>query len=128
MVAVKEATTKNTMNCITMTSFKRVKSPEEVVMDYELSKSYNDKWSGERSWADTIMANMRRVGLSFKLDKLTRGNGSCLLIAVLQQLKRRELYSKLTEQVKQMVDCLDYQTFRWYVKKNAETFKVSQIF
>ena len=128
MVAVKEATTTNTMNRITMTSFKRVKSPEEVVMDYELSKSYNDKWSGERSWADTIMANMRRVGLSFKLDKLTRGNGSCLLIAVLQQLKRMELYSKLTEQVKQMVDCLDYQTFRWYVKNNAETFKVSQNF
>ena len=128
MVAVKEATTTNTMNRITMTSFKRVKSPEEVVMDYELSKSYNDKWSGERSWADTIMANMRRVGLSFKLDELTRGNGSCLLIAVLQQLKRMELYSKLTEQVKQMVDCLDYQTFRWYVKKNAETFKVSQNF
>ena len=128
MVAVKEATTTNTMNRITMTSFKRVKSPEEVVMDYELSKSYNDKWSGERFWADTIMANMRRVGLSFKLDELTRGNGSCLLIAVLQQLKRMELYSKLTEQVKQMVDCLDYQTFRWYVKKNAETFKVSQNF
>ena len=126
MVAVKEATSKQTtMNPIVITSFKRVKSPEEVVMDFELSKSYKDKWSGEREWGNSILANMRRVGLNFKLDKLTRGNGSCLMIAVLQQLKRPELYSKLTEPIKQIVDCLDYQTFRWFVKKNAEAFKVS---
>ena len=126
MVAVKEATSKQiTMNPIVITSFKRVKSPEEVVMDFELSKSYKDKWSGEREWGNSILANMRRVGLTFKLDKLTRGNGSCLMIAVLQQLKRPELNSKLTEPVKQIVDCLDYQAFRWFVKKNAEAFKVS---
>ena len=128
MVSFEEATTTNTMNHITMTSFKRVKSPEEVVMDYELSKSYKDEWSGERSWADTIMANMRRVGLSFQLDKLTRGNGSCLMIAVLQQLKRPELYSQLAEPVKQMVDSLDHHSFRWFVKKKAEAFKVSSLY
>ena len=127
MVAVKEATTTNTMNRITMTSFKRVKSPGEVVMDYELSKSFKDEWSNERFWADTIMANMRRVGLPFKLDKLTRGNGSCLMIAVLQQLKRPELYSQLAEPVKQMVDSFDHHSFRWFVKKKAEAFKVSSV-
>ena len=126
MVAVKEATTKK-MNHITMTSFKRVKSPEEVIMDYELSKSFKDEWSGERSWADTIMANMRRVGLSFQLDNLTRGNGSCLMIAVLQQLKRPEFYSQLAAPVKQMVDSLDHHSFRWFVKKKAEAFKVSSV-
>ena len=115
------------MNHITMTSFKRVKSPEEVTMDYELSKSFKDEWSGERSWADTIMANMRRVGLNFKLDMLTRGNGSCLMIAVLQQLKRPELYSQLADPVKQMVDSLDHHSFRWFVKKKAEAFKVSSV-
>ena len=130
MVAVMEATSLQRnmkMNPIVITSFKRVKSPDEVVMDFELSQSYKDKWSGEREWGSSILGNMKRVGLSFKLYKLTRGNGSCLMIAVLQQLKRPELYSKLTDPMKQMVNNLDYQTFRWFVKKNAEAFKVSYV-
>ena len=113
------------MNPITITSFKRVKTREDSEMEYEMSKSFKDQWSGERGWGEAIMANMRRVGLAFKLDKLTRGNGSCFMIAVLQQLNRPELYSQLSEALKPMVDALDHQSFRLFVRNTAEAFKVS---
>ena len=40
-------------------------------------------WDNERRWADKIMASNRRLVLDyFKLDKLTKGEGSCFPIAV----------------------------------------------
>ena len=113
------------MNPITITSYKSVKTREDAEMDYEMSKTFKDQWSRERGWGEAIMANMRRVGLAFKLDKLTRGNGSCFMIAVLQQLNRPELYSQLSEALKPMVDALDHQSFRLFVRNTAEDFKVS---
>ena len=115
------------MNPITITSFKRLSTREDAEMDFEMSKAYKGRWSGEREWGTAIMEKMRSVGLHFKLDKLTRGNGSCLMIAVLQQLNQPELYSQLPEEVKPMVDSLDFQSFRWFVRNSAEAFKVSKI-
>ena len=117
----------NIMNPITITSFKRLRTREDVEMDFEMSKAYKGRWSGEREWGTAILEKMKSIGLKFKLDKLTRGNGSCLMIAVLQQLNQPELYSQLPEEVKPMVDSLDHQSFRWFVRNSAEAFKVSKI-
>ena len=55
-------------------------------MDYAESLKDPD-WDTERKLADQIIDSVRRLGLtSFKLDKLTKGAGSCFMIAVLQQL------------------------------------------
>ena len=115
------------MNPITITSFKRSRTREDVEMDFEMSKAIKGSWSGEREWGSAIMEKMRSIGLHFKLDKLTRGNGSCFMIAVLQQLNQPELYSQLPEEVKPMVDSLDHQSFRLFVRNSAEAFKVSKI-
>ena len=116
------------MNPITITSFKRLRTREDAEMDFEMSKAYKGRWSGEREWGSAIMEKMKSIGLKFKLDNLTRGNGSCLMIAVLQQLNQPELYSQLPEEVKPMVDNLDHQRFRWFVRNSAEAFKVSNVF
>ena len=74
-------------------------------------------WENEIRWADDIMKSTRRLGLQdFKLDKLTKGEGSCFPIAVLQQLNRQEVFEHLSEDHTQLARTMDYHLFRQRVK------------
>ena len=75
-------------------------------------------WDTERKLADQIMDSLRRLGLnSFKLDNLTKGAGSCFMIAVLQQLNREGLrFDDLREDVKVLARTMDPHLFRVKVR------------
>ena len=61
-------------------------------IDYEEALK-DPAWENEIRWAVDIMTSNRRLGLDhFKLDKLTKGEGSCFPLAVLQQLNREEVF------------------------------------
>ena len=63
-------------------------------LDYNESLE-KKKWISERKHADLILASCRRFKLNLKLDRLTRGEGNCFMVAVLQQLRRPEVYENL---------------------------------
>ena len=85
-------------------------------MDYQEALK-DPAWENEVRWADNIMASNRRLGLkSFKLDKLTKGEGSCFPIAVLQQLNREEVFGYLRDDLRQLTRTMDYHLFRQRVK------------
>ena len=111
------------MNPIVIKSFRRPRTRADEEMDYEMSKTYFREWSGERAWADEILKHLTEIGLRFQLDKLTKGSGNCLMIAVLQQLNRPELFSELPEDVRTMARSLDHQAFRRYVRQSAEVHR-----
>ena len=70
---------------------KRRKISTEVdVIDYSESLTI-PLWDSERKLADRIMNHVKKHKLNFKLDKLTRGQGNCFMIAVLQQLKQNHV-------------------------------------
>ena len=72
------------------------------VLDYNEALK-DPSWDNERKWADAIMASNRRLGIDcFKLDKLTKGEGSCFPIAVVQQLNREEIFENLREDLRPM--------------------------
>ena len=74
-------------------------------------------WDNERRWADKIMASNRRLVLDyFKLDKLTKGEGSCFPIAVVQQLNREDIFDHLREDLRNMARTLDHHMLREKVK------------
>jgi len=50
--------------------------------------------------------------LPFKIDKLTRGNGSCWMISVFQQCKRPEINLYLQDDIKALVDKMDTNGLR----------------
>ena len=61
-------------------------------MDY-MEAAVDPAWQNEKNWADKIMESNKRLGLDFfKLDKLTKGEGSCFMIAIIQQLNRTEVF------------------------------------
>ena len=49
----------------------------------------------EERIANEIMQTVNALGLPFKLDQLTEGRRNCFPIAILQQLKRPEIFSQL---------------------------------
>ena len=53
----------------------------------------NPAWANEKKWADKILESNKRLGIDiFKVDELTKGEGSCFMIAVIQQLNREEVF------------------------------------
>ena len=50
--------------------------------------------------------------LPFKIDKLTRGNGSCWMISVFQQCKRPEINLYLPDDIRSLVDNMDTNGLR----------------
>ena len=86
-------------------------------IDYEEALK-DPAWENEIRWADDIMTSNRRLGLDhFKLDKLTKGEGSCFPLAVLQQLNREEVFVNLREDLRQLARSMDYHLLRQRVKE-----------
>ena len=57
----------------------------------------------ERRIADEIMETVDKLGLPFRLDQLTKGEGNCFLVAIIQQCKRPEIFSELTPLLRRVV-------------------------
>ena len=49
------------------------------------------------------MQTVNSLGLPFKLDQLTEGRGNCFPIAIIQQMKRPEIFSQLKSVDKMML-------------------------
>ena len=85
-------------------------------MDYQEALK-DPAWDNERKWADAIMASNRRLGIDhFKLDKLTKGEGSCFPISVVQQLNRKDVFEHLREDLKPLARDMDHHLLRVKVK------------
>ena len=95
---------------------KKRKRERPDTMDYEEALS-DPAWENEVRWADIIMTSNRRLGLGyFKLDRMTKGEGSCFPIAILQQLNREEVFGYLREDLRQLARSMDYHLMRQRVK------------
>ena len=70
----------------------------------------------ERNLADRIMNYVAKTNLNYKLDKLTRGQGNCFPIAVLQQLSHHDIFDSLMPDMKTIVRNLDHKELRRRVK------------
>ena len=63
-----------------------------------------DKFQIERKIANEIMETIHRLQLPFKLDQLTEGLGNCFTIAIIQQMRRPEIFSQLRPAPKRLVN------------------------
>ena len=52
-------------------------------------------FQAERRIADEIMETVNKLGLPLKLEQLTKGEGNCFLVAIIQQCKRPQILSEL---------------------------------
>ena len=71
-----------------------------------------ESFHSEKSVALELNSLIERRGLPFKIDKLTRGNGSCWMISVFQQCKRQEIYLYLQDDIRNLVDKMDTNGLR----------------
>ena len=62
-----------------------------------------------------IMAKVHELDLDLELDSKTPGDGACFFWAVLQQLRRKEIYPLLRPDLKELVDTNDAATLRMRV-------------
>ena len=69
-------------------------------------------WLAERRHADLILDNCKRKNLNLKLDRLTKGEGNCFMVAVLQQLRRPDVYDHLSIELKRLADKMDPMLMR----------------
>ena len=80
-------------------------------------------FSNERGWAETIIQHIRKIKQPFRLDRITKRNGSCLMIALMQQLKRKDIYNKANSEVQELARSLDHREFRRRVKLFTTTME-----
>ena len=83
---------------------------KDLVID--MKDSYKYGWELERSVGKELEALIEERKLPFKLDKLTKGNGSCWMIAVFQQCKRTEIWLYLQDDMKTLVENMDTDGLR----------------
>ena len=79
-------------------------------------ESQDLEWAKERGWAKRILQHITKIKQPYRLDRLTKGNGSCLMIALMQQLRREEIYHKANSEVQELARSLDHREFRKRVK------------
>ena len=105
-----------------MASLKKKKKRKREEMERPDTLDYQEAlkdpaWDNERRWADEIMVSNRRLGLGLlKLDELTKGEGSCFMIAVVQQLRTKEIFDNLGEDLKQVARTMAHYLLRVKVK------------
>ena len=63
-----------------------------------------DQLQIEKIIANEIMDTVHRLQLPLKLDQLTEGRGNCFPIAIIQQLRRPEIFSQLRAKPKRLVN------------------------
>ena len=85
------------------------------VLDYNSAFRFQT-WKSERKWADLIMGHVRSNNLPLHLDRLTRGEGNCFMIAVMQQLQQNDVYRNCRKDVQDLADEMDHLRFRKSVK------------
>ena len=61
------------------------------------------------------MSKVHELGLHLELDSKTPGDGACFFWAVLQQLRRKEIYPLLRPDLKKLADTNDAATLRMRV-------------
>ena len=82
----------------------------------------------EKKLAQEIMDVVCKLQLPLKLDELTRGEGNCFPLAVLQQCKRKEIFSYIRPSVKRIVSVKDgHSVLRREVTKFIMTSKTQRI-
>ena len=82
-----------------------------VTMDIFESRKY-EEWSLPRDVAIELLNHAKKLKLPLELDKLTLGNNSCFMIAVLQQCQRPEIKVYCPDEVITMADTVDFMKFR----------------
>ena len=82
-------------------------------MEYRQAKSQS-LWENERKLADGIMESLERNGVDdvFKLDHLTKGKGNCFMVAIIQQLRREEVYERSRPDVKKIAASMNHRFLR----------------
>ena len=83
---------------------------KDLVID--MKDSYKYGWELERSVGKELEALIEERKLPFKLDKLTKGNGSCWMISVFQQCKRTEIWLYLADDIRTLVEKMDTDGLR----------------
>ena len=82
----------------------------------------------ERRIAQEIMDVVRKLQLPLKLDELTRGEGDCFPLAVLQQCQRAEIFSYIRPSIKRFVSGEDgHSVLRREVTKFIKKSKTQRI-
>ena len=97
------------------TDQKHFRMTSSQVLEYEEALK-NSAWEGERRLADKILHYIQRLNLDYLLDKLTRGEGNCFPLAILQQLCQEEIFKSLRGDLKKIVRNLHHQELRQRVK------------
>ena len=88
-----------------------INTRNKPIMPLEESYKY-DTWEEFRKIGLEIHKHAKKIGLHLKLDHLTKGNGSCFMIAVLQQCQREEIKMYLQDDILRMANQLDSSAFR----------------
>lgn len=101
-------------------------------MDYRKAEQLN-VWEIERKLADDILESLRRneVDDMFMLDQLTRGKGNCFMVAMMQQLRREEVYERSRPDIKEVAASMNHRIFRVrvydWVKKHLNHPKINSM-
>ena len=91
----------------------RTEEEHQETMDYEKAKN-KSMWEIERKLADEIRESLKRNGVEdmFMLDQLTRGKGNCFMIAIMQQLRRQEVYERSRPDLKKIAASMYHRFLR----------------
>ena len=93
----------------------QVPDSKKTMMDYEETFKFDKEWKASRCAAEEMMRDIQGLKEEFILDQITLGDGQCFMTAIIQQMRRPDVNSSLSQ---------DLQKFAWIMDPRAFKFKV----
>ena len=93
----------------------QVPDSKKTMMDYEETFKFDKEWKASRCAAEEMMRDIQGLKEEFILDQITLGDGQCFMTAIIQQMRRPDVNSSLSQ---------DLQKFAWMMDPRAFKFKV----
>ena len=76
--------------------FKRLTKPYDFTVEKKI-------WRTERKFCNEIIDTVKNFGVSYKLDRITKDDDNTFLVAIMQQLKREDVYNFLDDETNKYV-------------------------
>ena len=88
-----------------------IRTRTKFTMNYHETFKHSD-WTQFRNIAVEIRNHAKKIGLNLKLDDITYGDGSCFMVAVMQQCLRLDVKIYLPDDILRIAEVFDVMAFK----------------
>ena len=95
----------------------QVPDSKRTMMDYNETLNNDEQWKSSRLCAEEMMKDIQGLKEEFILDQITLGDGQCFSTAMIQQMRRPDVNSSLSQNLQKCAWIMDPRALKFQVRR-----------